>query len=123
MALLQSLDHAQARDLARAISPRHMRWPSTSRGSTAKPEISSQPEGLQGGTTRFGAPQPDLLPARCQTRAGPFYTAAINDVDVAALLKLRPQQDIAIGANGAGVPDPGLDTLHLKPLPWARVAG
>lgn len=53
---------------------------------------------------------------------GAFYTAAINDVDVATLLKLRPQQEIAIGANGVGVPDPGRDTLHLKPAPWAPVA-
>ena len=53
---------------------------------------------------------------------GAFYTAAINDADVAALLKLRPQVEIAIGANGVGVPDPTRDLLHLKPVPWAAVA-
>ena len=53
---------------------------------------------------------------------GAFYTAAINDADVAALLKLRPQVEIAIGANGVGVPDPSRDVLHLKPVPWAPVA-
>lgn len=53
---------------------------------------------------------------------GAFYTAAINDADVAALLKLRPQVEIAIGANGVGVPDPSRDLLHLKPVPWAAVA-
>lgn len=53
---------------------------------------------------------------------GAFYTAAINDVDVAALLKLRPQQEIAVGANGVGVADPDRDVLHLKPTPWAPVA-
>ena len=53
---------------------------------------------------------------------GAFYTAAINDVDVAALLRLRPQAEIAIGANGVGVPDPTRDTLHLKPRPWSPVA-
>lgn len=53
---------------------------------------------------------------------GAFYTAAINDADVAALLKLRPQVEIAIGASGVGVPDPSRDVLHLKPVPWAPVA-
>lgn len=48
---------------------------------------------------------------------GAFYTAAINDVDVASMLKLDPLSEIAIGANGVGIIDPSRDFLHLKPSP------
>lgn len=53
---------------------------------------------------------------------GAFYTAAINDADLAARLALRPHVDIAIGASGIGVPDPACDLLHLKPEPHEAVA-
>ena len=57
-----------------------------------------------------------------ERRLGAFYTAAINDLDVAARLGLRPQIEIAIGASGIGVPDPDCDQLHLKPEPYVPVA-
>jgi SagB-type dehydrogenase family enzyme len=53
---------------------------------------------------------------------GAFYTAAINDIDVGALLKLDPLTEIVIGANGIGVPDPGRNQLHLRPEPYEPVA-
>lgn len=53
---------------------------------------------------------------------GAFYTAAINDTDVATHLRLRALQDIVIGANGVGVADPDRDALHLKPTPYRAVA-
>ena len=49
---------------------------------------------------------------------GAFFTAAINDGDLADMLKLDPASEIAIGANGLGIIDPGLDDLHLRPEPY-----
>ena len=46
---------------------------------------------------------------------GAFYTAAVNDADVGARLKLDPLSEIVIGANGIGIPDPSRDQLHLRP--------
>ncbi|MDI9237915.1 putative peptide maturation dehydrogenase [Lysobacter sp. LF1] len=57
-----------------------------------------------------------------ERRLGAFYTAAINDLDVAERLGLRPQVEIAIGASGIGVPDTACDQLHLKPEPYVPVA-
>ena len=59
-------------------------------------------------------------PAQPTSVAAPTLLA--HSADVAALLKLRPQVEIAIGANGVGVPDPTRDLLHLRPVPWAAVA-
>lgn len=50
-----------------------------------------------------------------ERRLGAFFTAAINDADVATLLKLDPLSEIAIGANGIGVPDVQKNQLHLRP--------
>ena len=49
---------------------------------------------------------------------GAFYTAAINDADATAVLKLDPLSEIAIGASGIGVPDPARNQLHLRPDPY-----
>lgn len=49
---------------------------------------------------------------------GAFYTAAINDTDVGAVLGLDPLVQIAIGANGLGIIDPTQNTLHLQAEPW-----
>ena len=49
---------------------------------------------------------------------GAFYTAAINDADIASRLRLRPIRDAAIAINGFGIPDSGRDTLHFMPDPF-----
>jgi putative peptide maturation dehydrogenase len=49
---------------------------------------------------------------------GAFYTAAINDTDVGAVLGLDPLVQITIGANGLGIIDSTQDTLHLQAQPW-----
>lgn len=46
---------------------------------------------------------------------GAFFTAAINDADVASRLKLDSLSEIAVGANGVGIPDMSRDQLHLQP--------
>lgn len=48
---------------------------------------------------------------------GAFYTAAINDGDVGARLRLDPLREIAIGASGLGLADPERHELHLHPVP------
>lgn len=49
---------------------------------------------------------------------GAFFTAAINDGDLADMLELDPVREIAIGANGLGTIDPEHDELHLRPVPY-----
>ena len=46
---------------------------------------------------------------------GAFYTAAINDVDIARRLRLKPLYEAAIAVNGAGLPGTGHDELHFIP--------
>ena len=49
---------------------------------------------------------------------GAFYTAAINDVDIAERLRLPPGREAAIGINGVGLPMKGQDELHFVPEPY-----
>lgn len=46
---------------------------------------------------------------------GAFYTAAINDGDIAKRLRLDPLSEVVIGANGLGLIDPVLGHLNLQP--------
>ena len=47
---------------------------------------------------------------------GAFYTAAVNDADIARILCLDSSARMVIGANGIGVVDPVRDQLHLRPV-------
>ena len=49
---------------------------------------------------------------------GAFYTAAINDADIAARLRLQPGREAAIGINGVGLAMKGQDELHFLPDPY-----
>lgn len=49
---------------------------------------------------------------------GAFYTAAINDADIAATLKLDALASGVIGMHGVGIVDPTRDTLHFRPEPY-----
>jgi putative peptide maturation dehydrogenase len=49
---------------------------------------------------------------------GAFYTAAINDIDIARRLRLRPLLDGAIGINGVGIADHGRQELDFVPEPY-----
>lgn len=51
---------------------------------------------------------------------GAFYTAAINDADIAGILCLDSSARMVIGANGIGVADPTRDQLHLRPVAMPR---
>jgi SagB-type dehydrogenase family enzyme len=44
---------------------------------------------------------------------GAFFTAAINDAEIEARLKLRPLHDAAVAINGVGIPDSGNDALRF----------
>jgi len=52
---------------------------------------------------------------------GAFYTAAINDADIARRLKLDPLRESPIGINGIGIIEPGRDDLHLPAEPYHPV--
>ena len=49
---------------------------------------------------------------------GAFYTAAINDADIAERLRLPPGREAAIGINGVGLVSTGQDELHFLPDPY-----
>jgi putative peptide maturation dehydrogenase len=49
---------------------------------------------------------------------GAFYTAAINDADIAERLRLPPGREAAIGINGVGIVLTGQDELHFVPDPY-----
>lgn len=46
---------------------------------------------------------------------GAFYTAAVNDADIARILCLDASARMVVGANGIGVADPAREQLHLRP--------
>jgi len=54
---------------------------------------------------------------------GAFYTAAINDVDIAQALRLDPEREAPLGINGLGIPDSTRNELHFVAEPYrpARV--
>ncbi len=49
---------------------------------------------------------------------GAFYTAAINDADIGARLKLDSVREGAIAINGIGIPEAGRDDLHFMVDPY-----
>ena len=49
---------------------------------------------------------------------GAFYTAAINDADIARRLRLKPVREAAIAINGVGLADSGRDELHFVTDPY-----
>ena len=49
---------------------------------------------------------------------GAFYTAAINDVDVAERLRLPRGREAAIAISGVGLASNGRDELHFVPYPY-----
>jgi putative peptide maturation dehydrogenase len=49
---------------------------------------------------------------------GAFYTAAINDGNIAERLRLPPGREAAIGINGVGIALTGQDELHFVPDPY-----
>lgn len=49
---------------------------------------------------------------------GAFFTAAINDADIARRLRLPPLRQAAIGINGVGLPDGMRDEMHFVPDPY-----
>ena len=49
---------------------------------------------------------------------GAFFTAAINDADIARRLRLPDLRQAAIGINGVGLPDNGRDDMHFVPDPY-----
>ncbi len=55
---------------------------------------------------------------------GAFYTAAINDVDIGARLRLKPLREAAVAISGFGIADSGHEELHFVPDPYrpARMA-
>jgi putative peptide maturation dehydrogenase len=49
---------------------------------------------------------------------GAFCTGAINDVDIAQSLRLRPLREAAVAINGLGIPSPGHDEFSFDPDPF-----
>jgi putative peptide maturation dehydrogenase len=49
---------------------------------------------------------------------GAFYTAAINDRDIADRLRLQPLSEAAIGINGVGIADNAHDDLRFDTTPY-----
>jgi len=49
---------------------------------------------------------------------GAFYTAAINDADIARRLRLAPVREAAIAINGVGIADTARNELHFVPDPY-----
>ncbi len=49
---------------------------------------------------------------------GAFYTAAINDADIGARLRLDPMREAAIAINGLGIAKTGRDDLHFMAEPY-----
>ena len=49
---------------------------------------------------------------------GAFFTAAINDADIASWLRLKPIREAAIGISGLGIADNGRDEMHFVSDPY-----
>lgn len=49
---------------------------------------------------------------------GAFFTAAVNDHDLAARLRLPPAAGVALGIWGCGHAAAGREARHLQPTPW-----
>ncbi|MFC4727407.1 putative peptide maturation dehydrogenase [Coralloluteibacterium thermophilus] len=54
-----------------------------------------------------------------QSGLGAFYTAAINDGNIARALELMPTRAFALGINGIGVPHADASWLHLPAVAWS----
>jgi putative peptide maturation dehydrogenase len=51
---------------------------------------------------------------------GAFYTAAINDADIEARLRLRPTREGAIAISGFGIADDERDPYQFRPTPYRQ---
>lgn len=129
LALLQPMSQAEARDHARALTigqtyfaEAHALVFHVARLDRHHWKYRRHPKAYKAVLLDSGHLSQTFYLLAAERGLGAFHTAAINDVDVATLLKLRPQVEIAVAANGVGIPDPSRDTLHLKPVPWTAVA-
>ena len=52
---------------------------------------------------------------------GAFYTAAINDADAGARLRLHPQREAVVAISGIGIAGSGRDDLHFMADPYSPI--
>lgn len=124
LALLEAMTEAQARDLATALTigqtyfaEAHALVFHVARLDRHHWKYRRHPKAYKAVLLDSGHLSQTFYLLAAERGLGAFYTAAINDTDVASRLKLDRLSEIAIGASGLGIPDLLRNQLHLHPEP------